>query len=123
MYHLCYFLLEHVTLCEFGWVHYRLNERKNESTTQDIYEYKSKQKTRTIYAGASSLNVLENEEWKERCKNLLQTFFSEDARFSRIITFPDTKISVRGKPWEGIINTLKYWCENSSRGICYWLHH
>ena len=116
MCYLYYFILEHVNLCEFGWVHYGLNERKNESTTQEIYHYKSKPKTRRIYAGASSLDVLEDGEWKERCKTLLQSFFSEAAQLSRIITFPDTYISVRGKPWEGIINTLKYWCENSSPG-------
>ena len=114
MFYLYYFVLEHVTLCEFGWVHYRLNERKIESITQKIYDYKFKQNTRSIYAGASSVNVLEDGEWKERCKKLLETFFSEASQLSRIITFPDTELSVRGKPWEDIINTLKYWCANSS---------
>ena len=46
----------------------------------------------------------------------MQTFFSKAAQLSRIITFPDTKLTVQGKPWEGIINTLKYWCANSNLG-------
>ena len=114
MSYLYYFILEHVTLFEFGWVHYGLSERRTECITREIYDYEFKQETRSIYEGASFRNVLGDEEWKHRCKKLLQTFFSEAAHLSRVITFPDTKISLRGKPWEGIINTLKHWCENSS---------
>ena len=116
MSYLYYFVLEHVTLCEFGWVHYGLSEGKVESTTREIYDYKFKQETRSIYEGACFRNVLGDKDWKQRCKKLLQTFFSKAPQFSRIITFPDTKLSVQGKPWEGIIDTLKYWCANSNQG-------
>ena len=97
-------------------VHYGLTERKIESTTREIYNYKFKQEARSIYEGANFRNILGDEEWKQRCKKLLQTFFSKVAQLSRIITFPDTKLTVQGKPWEGIINTLKYWCANSNLG-------
>ena len=114
--YLYYFVLEHVKLCEFGWVHYGLDEEKIGCITREIYHYKFKQEARSIYEGASFRNVLGDEEWKQRCKKLLQTFFSNAAQLARIITFPDTKLSVQGKPWEGIINTLKNWCENSNQG-------
>ena len=44
------------------------------------------------------------------------TFFGKAAQLSEIITFPDTKLSIQGKPWEDIINTLQSWCANSNLG-------
>ena len=43
-------------------------------------------------------------------------FFSKAAQFSGVIAFPDTKLSIQGKPWEDVINTLQYWCKNSNLG-------
>ena len=114
--HLFHFFLEHVTLCEFSWLHYGLDEEKIGCITREIYHYKFKQGARSIYEGASFRRVLGDEEWKQRCKKLLRTFFSKAAQLSRIITFPDTELSVQGKPWEGIINILKNWCANSNQG-------
>ena len=116
LFHLYYFVLEHITLCEFGWVHYGLSKREIESTTQQICDYTLKNESKSIYEGAGFRKILGNEEWKQRCKKLLYTFFSKAAEFSRVITFPDTKLSVQGKPWEGVIKTLQYWCANSNLG-------
>ena len=44
------------------------------------------------------------------------TFFGKAAQLSEIITFPDTKLSIQGKPWEDIIDTLQSWCANSNLG-------
>ena len=41
------------------------------------------------------------------------TFFSRNGQLSGIITFPETDITAKGKPWEKVISTLKAWCENS----------
>ena len=115
LFYLCYFFLEHITLCEFGWVHYGLNKKEIESITRQICDYEFKKESKSIYEGASFRKILGNEEWKQRCKKLLHTFFSKATQFSGIITFPDTKLSIQGKPWESIINTLEYWCENSNQ--------
>ena len=113
LFYLYYIVLEHITLCEFGWVHYGLNKRQIDSTTRQICDYTLKKESKSIYEGAGFHKILGNEEWKQRCKKLLYTFFSKAARFSGVITFPDTKLSIQGKPWEGVINTLQYWCANS----------
>ena len=116
MFYLYCFVLEHITLCEFGWVHYSRNKREIESTTRQICNYKFKKESKSIYEGASFRKILGDVEWKQRCKKLLHTFFSKAAQFSGIITFPDTKSSIQGKPWEDIINTLQFWCSNSNPG-------
>ena len=116
MFYLYYFVLEHVTLCGFGWVHYGLNKREIESTTRQICDYTLKKESKSIYEGAGFRSILGNEEWKQRCKKLLHTFFSKAAQLSGVITFPDTKSSIQGKSWEGVINTLQYWCTNSNLG-------
>ena len=116
MFHLYYFVLEHITLCEFGWVHYGLSKREIESTTQQICNYTFKKESKSIYEGAGFRKILGNEEWKQRCKKLLHSFFSKAAQLSGVIIFPDTKSSIQGKPWKGVINTLQDWCENSNLG-------
>ena len=116
MFYLYYFFLEHITLYEFGWVHYGRSKRKIESTTRQICDYKFKKESKSIYEGASFRTVFGDLESKQRCKKLLLTFFCKAAQLSEIITFPDTKLSIQGKPWEDIINTLQSWCANSNVG-------
>ena len=69
-----------------------------------------------IYEGADIYKTLEYEAWKQRCRTLLQTYFSKDGQFSGVITFPDTRLTTRGKPWENAINTLTDWCTFSNTG-------
>ena len=114
MFYLYCFVLEHVTLCGFGWVHYGRNKRKIQSTTLQIGDYKFNKESKSIYEGASFRTILGDVEWQQRCKILLHTFFSKATQLSEIITFPDTKLSIQGKPWEGIKNTLQCWCANSN---------
>ena len=54
----------------------------------------------------------------ERCKELLDTFFSRDGTSSGIILFPDIEITLHSqisqlKTWERVMSTLYSWCENS----------
>ena len=109
-----YFILGCVNLDEFGLVNYTLSEKEIVSTTQRILDYKFKRDRKIIYEGADIYKPLEHEVWKQRCQKLLQTFFSRAGKFSGIITFPDTRVTAKGKPWENVINTLRYWCENSN---------
>ena len=95
-------------------VNYTVSEKEIVSTTQKILDYKFKQDRKIIYEGADIYKPLEHEVWKQRCQKLLQTFFSRAGKFSGIITFPDTRVTAKGKPWENIINTLRYWCKNSN---------
>ena len=99
-------------------INYGLNENQIQSYTQDTLDYKFKQEIKIIYEGVDIFIHLEHKEWNKRCQTLLQTFFSIVGQYSGIITFPDTKFTARGKPWENILNTLKHWCagSNSSRG-------
>ena len=69
-----------------------------------------------IYEGADIYKILESEAWKQRCRTLLQTYFFRAGQFSGVITFPDTRLTTRGKPWENTINTLIDWCAFSNRG-------
>ena len=45
--------------------------------------------------------------------DLLKTFFSKDGEFSGVITFPETIITTKEKPWQKAISTLKNWCKKS----------
>ena len=67
-----------------------------------------------IYEGADIYKTLEYEAWKQRCRTLLQTYFSKAGQFSGVITFPDTTITARGKPWENALKTLINWCAFSN---------
>ena len=113
--HLNYFL-EPIHLCEFGLINYGLNDNQIESYIRETLDYKFKQEIKVIYEGADIFTHLEHEKWNQRCQTLLKTFFASDGQYSGIITFPDTRFTAEGKPWENIINTLKHWCISSNSG-------
>ena len=75
-----------------------------------MLDYEFKPKRKFIYEGADIYKSLEYEAWKQRCRTLLQTYFSKAGQFSGVIKFPDTKLTTQGKPWENVINTLTDWC-------------
>ena len=83
---------------------------------EKILDYKFKRERKTFYEGAHYYKSLEDEAWKQKCRILLETFFSKTGKFSGVITFPDTSLTARGKPWENVINTLKDWCKISNSG-------
>ena len=111
-----YSVLEPVHLCEFGLLNYGLNENQIQSYIRETLDYKFKQEIKIIYEGADIFTHLEHEDWNQRCQTLLQTFFSRAGQYSGIITFPDTKFTAQGKPWENIVNTLKHWCATPKLG-------
>ena len=67
--------------------------------------------------GAGFCKCLSPEQWKQRCQDLLCTFFSRDGKYSGIITFPETNFTSRGKPWQNVMSTLKKWCKISHLDI------
>ena len=69
--------------------------------------------SKCIYQGAGVRQALNHEKWKQRCQDLLRTFFSRDGKDSGIITFPETNITAQEKPWQNVMGTLKEWCKNS----------
>ena len=90
------------------------NKREAVDITQKITACEFKKEGKNIYQGADVQQALNHEEWKQRCQNLLCTFFSRDGKDSGIITFPETSITAQGKPWQNVMSTLKKWCENSN---------
>ena len=95
-------------------INYARNKREAADITQKIIDCKFKEDGKHIYRGAGVHQVLNHEEWKQRCQDLLRTFFSRDGKDSGIITFPETNITAQGKPWQNVASTLKKWCENSN---------
>ena len=84
--------------------------------TAKIIAFKFEKQWKCIYQGVGVGQTLNHEQWKQRCQNLLRTFFSRAGQVSGIITFPETSITVQGKPWQNVMSTLKKWCEKSNSG-------
>ena len=59
-----------------------------------VFDYKFKRKTFKIYEGAHTTSILEYTQWEERCRKLLDTFFTRDGSNSGIILFPDVERTV-----------------------------
>ena len=49
----------------------------------------------------------------------MHTFFSRGEQFSGIITFPESNITAKGKPWGKVLNTLQKWCKTSKSDDAY----
>ena len=95
-------------------INYAGNKREAVDITQKIKACEFKKEGKNIYQGADVQQALNHEEWKQRCQDLLRTFFSRDGKDSGIITFPETNITAQGKPWQNVTSTLKKWCESSN---------
>ena len=95
-------------------ISYAGNKREAVDITQKIKACEFKKEGKNIYQGADVQQALNHEEWKQRCQDLLRTFFSRDGKDSGIITFPETNITAQGKPWQNVTSTLKKWCESSN---------
>ena len=84
-----------------------------------IFDYKFKREALKIYEGAHTTTILEYTQWEERCKALLDTFFTRDGTNSGIILFPDIERAVDNHTppvniWARAMSILNNWCKNSS---------
>ena len=93
-------------------INYARNEGEHAYIEEKIRTCEFQEGQKRIYQGAGVHQSLNHEEWKQRCQDLLSTFFSRDGKDSGIITFPETNITAQGKPWQNVMSTLKKWCEN-----------
>ena len=102
-----------MNLFEFGIINYARNEGEDADIAEKIKACEFQKGWKRIYQGAGVRQDLNHEQWKQRCQNLLRTFFSRDGKDSGIITFPETNITAQGKPWQNVMSTLKKWCQIS----------
>ena len=84
-----------------------------------IFDCEFKRKALEFYEGANTRAILKYDEWEERCKKLLHTFFTRAGTNSRIILFPDIEIAVDNhihqvEIWGRILRTLNDWSKTSS---------
>ena len=111
--------LEKHILHGFGWMNYKRKEDELSVIADKIFDYKFKQQSRRIYCGADIRETLEYSEWEERCRDLLNTFFSKDGRNSGIILFPDIEVTLdhqiwQDQKWARVMSILNKWCEISN---------
>ena len=108
--------LDNRNLKGFGWMNYKRSKDELRFIAKKISRFKFKQKSLEIYDGANIFADLDYAQWEERCKNLLETFFSRDGKHSGIILFPDIEItltrqSCQLETWQRVMITLSDWCE------------
>ena len=101
-----------MNLFGFGLINYARNEGEDADIEEKIGACEFQKGQKRIYQGAGVHQGLNHEQWKQRCQDLLSTFFSRDRKDSGIITFPETNITAQGKPWQNVMSTLKKWCQD-----------
>ena len=111
--------LEIYILNGFVWMNHKSNKKELSDIAKKIFNYKFKQGAFEIYNSASSKVILSPAQWEERCKKLLDTFYSRDGTSSGIILFPDTEITLHRQIhpveiWQRPMITLNNWCRESS---------
>ena len=114
--------LENLILNGFGLMNYERNKDELSVIAEKIIDYKFKQKSRKIYEGANIKRILKYGKWEERCKTLLDKFFSIAGKNSGIILFPHIKVTLHsqicdGKKWKRVMRTLNNWCRASTSKI------
>ena len=95
-------------------INYARNAQEGRDIVTKIIDCKFEEQRKCIFKGAGVHNILSPEQWKQRCQDLLHTFFSRDGKDSGTITFPETNFTAQGKPWQNVMSTLKKWCEDSN---------
>ena len=75
-------------------MNYKRKEDERSVIADKIIEFKFMQKAREIYEGADTKVILKYVQWEERCRKLLDTFFSRDGTNSGIILFPDIEVAL-----------------------------
>ena len=99
-------------------MNYTRNEYELSNFPGKLYNYKFKQKAIKFYEGADVAMLVGYAQWEERCKRLLETFYSRDGKNSGIILFPDVEIALRSEicqvqTWPRVLRTLSEWCKSS----------
>ena len=100
-------------------MNYERNKDELSLIAKEIFDYKFKRKALEIYEGANTRAILKYAQWEERCRKLLDTFFTRDGTNSGVIVFPDIEIAVDNhirqvKIWARVLSTLNDWCKISS---------
>ena len=100
-------------------MNYKRKEDERSVIADKIIEFKFMQKAREIYEVADTKVILKYVQWEERCRKLLDTFFSRDGTNSGIILFPDIEVALlsqirKVEKWETVMSILNDWCQNSS---------
>ena len=100
-------------------MNYQRSKDELSHIADSIFNYNFKQECLQIYDGAHTKTNLKYAEWEERCKKLLDTFFSRDGESCGIILFPDVETTLHSqisqvKMWPRVLKTLNDWCEISS---------
>ena len=97
-------------------MNYERNKDELSVIAAEIIKYKFKKEPLIIYEGAGTKAVLEYDQWEERCRTLLKTFFYGD---DTIILFPDIEVPLlsqtrKAEKWETVMSILNDWCLSSS---------
>ena len=100
-------------------MNYKRSKDELSHITESIFKYNFKEECLQIYDGAHTKTNLKYAEWEERCRKLLDTFFSRDGESCGIILFPDVETTLHSqisqvKMWPRVLKTLNDWCEISS---------
>ena len=100
-------------------MNYERNKDELSIIAYKIIEYKFNKNPRRIYEGAGVKVILKYGQWEERCKKLLETFFSRDGTNCGIILFPDIEVTLhrqttKVEKWETVMSILNEWCQSSS---------
>ena len=100
-------------------MNYKRYEDEISHIAKNISKYKFKRDYLKIYEGANTITILKYDQWDERCRKLLGTFFSREDENCGIILFPEVEIILRsqicqGEIWQRVLGTLYDWCKISS---------
>ena len=99
-------------------MNYKRSKNELSHIVKKISEYNFKREDLEIYEGAGTVTRLGYEQWAERCRSLLDTFFSKDGKNSGVIIFPDVEVTLHSQSfqaeiWTTVLTTLNDWCKNS----------
>ena len=111
--------LEYRSHLRYGWMNYTRNKSELSVVAKKIFEFHFKRDNLEIHDGADTKAILEDLQWEERCKRLLDTFFLRDGTSSGIILFPDIERKLHSQicqleKWQRLMITLNDWCKTSS---------
>ena len=78
-------------------MNYKRSKDELSHIAESIFKYNFKEECLQIYDGAHTKTNLKYAEWEERCRKLLDTFFSRDGESCGIILFPDVETTLHSQ--------------------------